>query len=111
VRADSFVVSGVIHWAGLAAFMDALREFFGRRLLRCKGLIEIAELGRPVLVQGVQAVFAAPLPLPAWPDDDRRSRLVCISRDLPRRELEACLPLLQAEAGTFRPASLEELLK
>jgi len=110
VRADTFVIEGKIHWAGLAAWCDALREFFGPRILRCKGILLIAETGRPVLVQGVQTVFAKPLVLPKWPDDDQRSRLIVISRGVDEQALRATLCLLHAEPGTFRPGSLHELL-
>lgn len=110
VRADTFVIDGEIRWAGVAAWCEALREFFGRRILRCKGILLVADIGRPILVQGVQSVFAAPLVLPQWPDDDRRSRLVVISRGVEERELRATLGLLHAEPGTFRPGSLQELL-
>ena len=110
VRTDSFVIDGEIRWAGLAGWCDALCEFFGSRILRCKGILLIADIDRPVLVQGVQSVFAAPLTLPRWPDDDRRSRLVVISRGVDERELRATLSLLHAEPGTFRPGSLQELL-
>ena len=109
VRTDTFVIDGAIRWAGLAAWCEALREFFGRRVLRCKGILLVDDIGRPVLVQGVQSVFAAPLTLPQWPDDDRRSRLVVISRGVDERELRATLGLLHAEPGTFRPGSLQEL--
>jgi G3E family GTPase len=110
VRADSFVVEGPIGWAGIAAWSGALQEYFGSRLLRCKGLLGVSELRRPVLIQAVQGMFAAPEALPCWPDADQRSRLVCISRGIEECELQACLPLLQLEAGTFRPATLMELM-
>jgi G3E family GTPase len=37
---------------------------------------------QPVAVHGVQHLFHPPVALPAWPDDDRRSRIVFITRDL-----------------------------
>jgi len=110
IRADSFVLDHPISWAGLAGWTDLAREFFGDKLLRCKGLIEIAETGKPVLVQGVQKVFAPPEKLDAWPSADHRSRLICITKGVEPRALTASLEALKAEPGTFRPATLQELI-
>ncbi|GJE68785.1 CobW family GTP-binding protein [Methylorubrum podarium] len=64
-------------------FLDLLRSAHGPKLLRLKGLVALADdPERPVVVHGVQHVVHAPVTLPAWPDADRRSRLVLIVRDL-----------------------------
>jgi G3E family GTPase len=106
---ESFVIERPATWSGLAGWMDAVREFFGAKMLRCKGLLLVAEAGRPVVVQGVQGVFAQPETLAGWPGEDHRSRLVCISRGLEPGLVQASLGLLHAEAGTYRPATLAEL--
>ena len=55
-------------------------------LLRLKGIVKLAEMpDTPVVVHGVQHVFHPPARLERWPDDDRRTRLVFITRDLPER--------------------------
>jgi G3E family GTPase len=110
IVAHSFVLDHAVSWAGLAGWTDLVRETFGDALLRCKGLIEIAETGKPVLVQGVQRVFAPPERLAEWPNADHRSRLVCIVQGIDTSALEASLAALKAEPGTFRPASLKELM-
>lgn len=107
IAAQSFVIDHPVTWAGLAGWTDLVRESFGDRLLRCKGLIEID--GRPVLVQGVQKVFSPPEKLPAWPSADRRSRLVCITQGIAAVDVAASLEALKAEPGTFRPTSIAEL--
>ena len=64
-------------------FLDLLRSAHGPKLLRLKGLVGLAdEPERPLVVHGVQHVVHVPVVLPAWPDADRRSRLVLIVRDL-----------------------------
>ncbi|ACS38897.1 MULTISPECIES: CobW family GTP-binding protein [Methylorubrum] len=64
-------------------FLDLLRSAHGPKLLRLKGLVALADdPERPVVVHGVQHVVHTPVTLPAWPDADRRSRLVLIVRDL-----------------------------
>jgi G3E family GTPase len=100
VRADAFVLPHPTTWSGIAAWWGVAHAEFGDRLLRCKGLLEIAETGEIVFVQGVQRIFHAPERLSGWPDDDHRSRLVCITRDVDAAELRRTLRAFDAPAGT-----------
>ena len=99
-----------VSWAGYASWVDLMREFKGANLLRVKGLISIEGSNRPYLVQGVQHVFSPPVRLAAWPSDDRRSRLVFITRDMDRSVVDQSLAALGAPAGTMRPASLDDAM-
>jgi len=70
----------------LEMFLELLRANYGAQLLRLKGIVKLAEMpDTPVVVHGVQHVFHPPARLERWPDDDRRTRLVFITRDLPER--------------------------
>jgi G3E family GTPase len=70
-------------------FLDLLRSAHGPKLLRVKGLVALADdPERPVVIHGVQHVFHVPAILPAWPDGDRRSRLVFIVKDLDKAFVE-----------------------
>ncbi|MFD2251943.1 G3E family GTPase [Pseudochelatococcus lubricantis] len=65
------------------AFLDLLRAAHGPQLLRAKGIVQLADdPEHPVVVQGVQHLFHAPVTLPAWPDEDHTTKLVLILRDL-----------------------------
>jgi len=63
------------------AVLTALR---GPDLLRVKGLLAIEECRGPVVVHFVQHVAHPPVELEDWPDADRRSRLVFITRGILR---------------------------
>ena len=64
-------------------FLDLLRSAHGPNLLRVKGLVAVKEEPEhPVVIHGVQHVFHPPVVLDAWPDEDRRTRIVFILRDL-----------------------------
>lgn len=102
VTAHAFVIPGPIGWAGLAGWIELSRTVFVARMLRCKGLVEVRGAKGPVLIQGVQTVFARPETLPAWPDADCRSRLVCITQALPFAELEASLEVLHAADDRYQ---------
>ncbi len=109
VRSTSHILDHPVSWAGLAAWSDLVREFLGDRLLRVKGIVEIAEIGRPVVVHGVQHIFDPPRRLAAWPSDDHRSRLVCITRDVPEDVLARSFAALRLPPGAMRPRSLDDL--
>jgi G3E family GTPase len=82
--------------AGLAAWLNLLATLKGAKLLRVKGLINVE--GRPVAVHAVQSVIHEPVELEAWPSADRSSRIVFITRDMARAELEATLLALELDA-------------
>jgi G3E family GTPase len=70
-------------------FLDLLRATHGPKLLRVKGLVALADdPDRPIVLHGVQHVMHVPAVLPAWPDGDRRSRLVFIVKDLDKGVIE-----------------------
>jgi G3E family GTPase len=78
-----------LHWQGVATWLDMLVATRGESLLRIKGILNLVGHDRPVAVHGVQHLFHPPTLLSAWPDDDpRTSRLVFITRDLPRDVIE-----------------------
>ena len=69
----------------LTLWLQALTEHCGDRLIRMKGLIAIEEMpGQPAVVHGVQHVFSPPEFLERWPSEDTDTRIVFISRDMPR---------------------------
>jgi G3E family GTPase len=83
--------------AGLAAWLGLMAALKGRNLLRVKGIVNVE--GRPVAVHIVQSVIHEPLALAAWPSADRGSRIVFITRDMARSEIDATLPALGLDAG------------
>jgi G3E family GTPase len=85
-------------------FLDLLRGLHGPNLLRVKGIVKIAEApDRPVVIHGVQHVFHPPTSLPAWPDDDRRTRLVFITCDMDPRAIRDLFDAFLGAAATDRP--------
>ncbi len=85
----------------LEMFLDLLRSAHGPRLLRMKGIVQLAEdPEHPLVVHGVQDVFHPPARLPAWPDADRRTRMVFITKDMPEGFVER---LFDAFTGTLAP--------
>ena len=84
----------------LTLFLEALAEHCGADLLRLKGIVNIAENpDRPAVIHGVQHVFHPPVWLDRWPSPDRRSRLVCIGRDIQQAWIAALIRAIEAEVA------------
>ncbi len=84
----------------LTLFLETLCEHCGADLLRLKGIVNILESpDRPAVIHGVQHVFHPPSWLARWPSDDRRSRIVFITRGVPCGWVNALLEALDAEVA------------
>lgn len=76
----------------LELFLQLLQSYHGPNLLRMKGIVKMQDdPARPVVLHGVQHVLHPPVRLEKWPDEDHRTRLVFITRDIERSELENLL--------------------
>jgi G3E family GTPase len=88
----------------LDMFLELLRANYGAQLLRVKGIVKLAEMpDTPVVVHGVQHLFHPTARLERWPDDDHRSRLVFITRDLPERTVAELFEAFLGTAAVDRP--------
>jgi G3E family GTPase len=100
IRAFCITIDSPLRWQGVATWLDMLVATNGERLLRIKGILNIDGQDRPVAIHGVRHLMHPPTPLNAWPaDDPRTSRLVFITRDLPRPAIEAGLRAFAAASG------------
>ncbi len=98
IRAFCFTVEQPIPEETLADWLELLMSFVGSRILRIKGILNIEGNARPVVVHGVQHIFHPPVTLPAWPSEDRRSRLVFITHGVSRDVIEETFHALTAGA-------------
>ena len=86
----------------------------GADVLRLKGLLNVAGVPTPVLINGVQHIVHPPSHLEEWPDADRRSRLIFIVHGLQRERIERSLAvfngLVNAPASPARPRASGDLV-
>ncbi len=83
IRSFSLVHDAPIALTALETFFDVLQSGQGDRLLRMKGIVQLAEdPDRPMVIHAVQNVFHPAGRLPHWPGPDHRSRLVLITMDM-----------------------------
>jgi G3E family GTPase len=85
-----------VEWDAFADWLGSLISLRGADILRVKGLVNVAGRDRPVVVNGVHHVFHPPSTLAAWPDADRATRLVFITRGLDLSKLSAALEMAVA---------------
>ncbi|PWL19593.1 GTP-binding protein [Falsochrobactrum shanghaiense] len=89
-------------------FLDLLRSTHGEKLLRMKGIVQIAEdPERPLVIHGVQKIFHPPARLPQWPQGqgsgERETLLVLIVKDLPESYVRELFDAFLGKAGIDRP--------
>jgi len=83
IKAFSIATETPIALNTLEMFLDLLRSAHGDKILRMKGIVQLADdPERPVVFHVVQHLMHPPARLDAWPDADRRSRMVFITKDL-----------------------------
>ena len=94
-----------LHWNGIGTFLEMLIATRGESLLRIKGLLNLEGQDRPLVIHGVQQVLHEPRLLQEWPPgDDRRSRLVFITRDLDQAVIANGAKVFKEAAGPARAA-------
>ena len=71
-----------VDWTRFGVWLTMLLHRHGDELLRVKGILNVADAETPVAVHAVQHLVHPPRHLGAWPDGDRRSRLVFITRGI-----------------------------
>jgi G3E family GTPase len=96
----SFVITRdePIAWLVFARAMETLIGLRGADLLRVKGILNVAGCRGPVVVQYVQHLAHPPVELDVWPDANRNSRLVFITRTIAEREVADLFAAVQALA-------------
>jgi G3E family GTPase len=83
----------------LQLLLTSLERHLGPKLLRVKGLVQVAEEPeQPAVIQGAQHLLHNLSWLPRWPDADHRTRIVFITQGIGAEELEEMVNLLDRVA-------------
>ncbi len=91
IHAFSLTFDGALDWTMFGIWLSMLLHRHGPAVLRVKGILNVAGSATPVAVHGVQHLVHPPIHMAAWPDGDRRSRLVFIVDGLGRELIERSL--------------------
>ena len=91
IHSFTFSFDGALDWTAFGIWLTMLLHTHGQRVLRVKGILNVAGTDAPVVINGVQHVVHPPIHLAAWPGDDRRSHIVFIVDGLARDAIERSL--------------------
>ena len=105
VRAFCLDYERPLNWDNFNAWIEMLITFYGADILRIKGLLDVEGQDRPMVIHGVQHIFHPPVLLEAWPDEDRRSRLVFITRGLDKAMFERTLKAFNEQGPGPHPTT------
>lgn len=101
----ALAVDGPIDWRLFGLWLSMLLNRHGERVLRVKGILNVAGSPTPVAVHGVQHLVHPPVHMAAWPDADRRSRLVFIVDGLDRAVIVRSLRAFLGDVAGLRSAA------
>lgn len=111
VRAFTLSSDEAISASVFELFIELLKSVHGPNLLRVKGIVKIEEEpDRPVVIHGVQHVFHPAAQLEAWPDADRRTRMVFIVRDIEPRVIRELFDAFLGRMNADRTALVDNPL-
>ncbi|MGD9536521.1 MAG: GTP-binding protein [Alphaproteobacteria bacterium] len=91
IRSFVVTIDEPLDWTAFGIWLTMLLHRHGQRVLRVKGILNVKGAAAPVVINGVQHVVHPPMHLAAWPDDERRSRIVFIVDDLDPALIERSL--------------------
>jgi len=101
IRAFCMTLDEPLAWNNVATWLELLATYRGEDMLRVKGILNVQESDKPVVIHGVQHLFHPPVQLEAWPSEDRRTRVVFITRDMDEATVKGMLDAL-ADAGSVK---------
>jgi G3E family GTPase len=100
VHAFALVFERPLDWTVFGIWLTMLLNRHGNAVLRVKAILHVADSATPVAIHGVQHLVHPPVHLRAWPDADRRSRIVFIVKGLERAAVERSLTAFLALAAS-----------
>jgi G3E family GTPase len=100
VKSFSLRYTEPLSWQLFSQTMEVLSALRGSDMLRVKGLVNVAGHKGPMVVQGVQHLFHPPVELEAWPSADHSTRIVFITRNIPRETVANLFAAIGAVTAT-----------
>ena len=110
IRAFSMMSENPVNMIAFSFFRDMITAALGANLLRMKGIVNIAGEERPAVIHGVQHIFHPVQWLETWPDNDRRTKLVFITQNIKKEQIEDFFrPLMGLDTEKGIPKEIFEL--
>ena len=110
IRAFSMMSENPVNMIAFSFFRDMITATLGANLLRMKGIVNIAGEERPAVIHGVQHIFHPVQWLETWPDNDRRTKLVFITQNIKKEQIEDFFrPLMGLDTEKGLPKEIFEI--
>ncbi len=87
-----------LEWTAFGLWLSMLLFAHGEKMLRVKGMVDVGVEG-PVMINGVQHVIHPPLHLSGWQDEEKKSQLVFIMKDILPAQILDSLEAFQGMLG------------
>jgi G3E family GTPase len=104
VTSLSLALEEPLDWTAFGIWLSMLLNRHGNDVLRVKGILNVQGSPAPVFINAVQHIVHPPQHLERWPTEDRRSRIVFITRGIDagllRRSLAAFSKSSVADVST-----------
>ena len=111
IEAFSMTSDTPVNMMAFGLFKDLLMAQMGPDLLRLKGIINIEGKDRPAVIHGVQHIFHPVHWLEQWPDTERQTKLVFITRNVKKEQIEGFFNALMGLVGDkSMPKEINDLL-
>ena len=111
IEAFSMTSEKPVNMMAFGLFKDLLMAQMGPDLLRLKGIINIEGKDRPAVIHGVQHIFHPVHWLEKWPDSDKQTKLVFITRNVKKEQIEVFFNVLMGLVGDKgMPKEISDLL-
>tara|TARA_Y100000766_G_scaffold96589_1_gene82435 strand:+ start:1072 stop:2130 length:1059 start_codon:yes stop_codon:yes gene_type:complete len=110
IRAFAMMSENPVNMIAFSFFRDMITAALGANLLRMKGIVNIAGEERPAVIHGVQHIFHPVQWLETWPDNDRRTKLVFITQNIKKEQIEDFFrPLMGLDTEKGLPKEIFEI--
>jgi G3E family GTPase len=109
IRSLSAVLDEPTSWAGYACWVNTLRQLPSTSILRVKGVLNLREAEKPVVIHGVQHTFYRPSFLDRWPNTGRKSQIVLITWKLDPIVVQRSLEAFKVTPGSETRLDLDNL--
>ncbi len=104
IRSFSLTNDKPMSMGDLDMFFSLLETLHGPKLLRLKGIVQLADdPERPMVIHAVQDVFHPPFRLAEWPKGLRHTKLVIITKDLPEKSVRQLFDTFSGNAAIDTP--------
>ena len=88
IETFAMVSSQPVSMTSVNFFLELLMSQMGEDILRIKGILNIKGENRPAVIHGVQHIFHPLEWLEKWPGDDKKSRLVFITKNINKNTID-----------------------